>query len=191
MYETRGTAAGEQFVGEHACCTCRDARFVSRAGAQITDPPAYRYPPCPDCATPANPVTAREQFVRAARIPKIYSTLRLPDFRAPPDQEAKDVAPAYAMTWPSELPFLTLTSPIMGNGKTLLACGILQSAFEHHGICGRFHSVVRLLEEYRRGYAKEQAGEQRIIAALDSSLQLSSAAGARRSGCRAQQRLDA
>ena len=172
FYRTVYDARGKQYVGWHQCCTCGDAGFVRR-DHPVGHSDFGKAWPCPECSVPKNPATAREQFVRAARIPKLYANLRLPDFRAPPDQAAKDAASNYASAWPPELPFLTFTSPTKGNGKTMLACGILQSAFERHQVRGRFFSVVRLLEEYRQGYAREKAGEQRIIAALDDKLQLS------------------
>ena len=97
-------------------------------------------------------------FYASSRIQPKYRGAQFADFHAEPDSAAKHIAQQYALKWPPEAPFLTLTSPNKGNGKTLLAVCIQEAVYRRHRINSRFWRVTDLLDRYRAtfGDAREK-----------------------------------
>lgn len=137
----------------HRCCTCRDTGRV-RVTTRRADAEFGKPLPCPDCRFKPQRIAPEEPAVEAQRrlemgLEPMYARARLDDFDRRRDNAAYLAAAAFVAKWPPEPHMLTFGSDTKGNGKTTLACAVLNEIAIRHKVYGRFASWPELLRRMR------------------------------------------
>lgn len=132
---------------EVECEVCQDARFV-----RVSSDPKH-----PFFGSPVPCVCVKEhraeELLKRADIPQRYSEMTLETF----DKRANIHAFELVSAWNGERNVVLAGPP--GRGKTHLAMGMLRREVESRGRPARFVYVPTLLDEIRKRYADDWAGE--------------------------------
>lgn len=100
-----------------------------------------------------------DAFLRRAGVPRRYREMgETISSWQPVTGRPRLAALGYVAAWPPKQPFLVLAGA-KGNGKTMLAQGILRAAKERHEVSGLFAIVPELIDRYRATQNPERAVE--------------------------------
>lgn len=156
--EPEAVAGGDSTGEEIRCPACADARFVRR-GAPIGHPAFGTVEPCPACALLA--LDRLEAVQARAGVPGEFRSATLENWEDQPDAAALRIARAYVDFWGAAPPFLMLIGPTTGNGKTRLACSIVNALWLQQRVRPRFWVVADLLDVWRDLYSQPRAEDGR------------------------------
>lgn len=132
--------------GAHRCCQCRDSQRVPVAFGETG--------PC-SCVLSRETVTLLADARPHSGIPATLAQARI-DTWEPTGGAARKAAEAFVETWPPQRHFLVF-SGAPGTGKTHLAVGAMQAAWERHSVAGRFYLTGDMFDRLRATQARERA----------------------------------
>lgn len=132
--------------GAHTCCRCRDTRGRVRIAFGETGP-------CP-CTLSVAPNAALAAARPGSGIPATLAHARIDNWE-PATGKPRAAAEAFVESWPPMRHFLVF-SGTPGNGKSHLAVGVLQAAWERHNVVGRFYLVGDMFDRLRATQARNR-----------------------------------